>query len=144
MSPQACTSCPVCKKNLPELTGQPINAVTNCGHVFCYECALRLIYIAKKKGGEEDLHPCPICKKPLKKVILTRHAVGTVKMIGQFLATSRPFYFNTIVYYDESVLADELKILVWFQCTGCNMDFTKYLGYFKRNEDTFIYVSKHL
>ena len=76
-------ACPVCLQDIPALTGIPINAVINCEHVICFECALRLIFIANKCD-------CPICRQKLTKVILTHHSpLDQAEEVKKYLARSR-------------------------------------------------------
>ena len=38
-------ACLLCKEDSPILTGENLYCVITCGHVFCYECALRWVSV---------------------------------------------------------------------------------------------------
>ena len=121
-------ACPVCLMDSPSLTGELVQAITSCEHIYCFECALRLVFITNK----ED---CPICRQTLKMVLLTRvESIDESKEIRDFLALSNAEIggalkqdkfkrIDKMIYYDcrnESMEIFELaKRLLWFNCPSC-------------------------
>ncbi|KAH9394011.1 hypothetical protein TYRP_021137 [Tyrophagus putrescentiae] len=75
--------CPVCQLSTPPLTTEKIFAVTECAHMLCYECALRLHFTSSKPSAK-GLIDCPTCGQPSRKVILTREQFTNVHQVKTF------------------------------------------------------------
>lgn len=132
--------CPICLQKSPAVSDENIVAVTECEHIYCFECALRLIFLCSKTD-------CPICRHELTKVYLTREILDSTDDIRRFLIKSsqkRMKTFTSRVLYDDDSIYEPVKKLLWFQCNTCNIDFSLNMGICYKTQPNFDYVSRHL
>ncbi|KAH9398464.1 hypothetical protein TYRP_018703 [Tyrophagus putrescentiae] len=116
--------CPVCQLSTPPLTTEKIFAVTECAHMLCYECALRLHFTSSKPSAEGI--DCPTCGQPSSQVILTREQFVNVDQVKAFaqrwltaLNTTGPtgqcptpmVNFDNLVLFDPTFSDDFLPLL---------------------------------
>ncbi|KAH9395492.1 hypothetical protein TYRP_020812 [Tyrophagus putrescentiae] len=130
--------CPVCQLSTPPLTTEKIFAVTECAHMLCYECALRLHFTSSKPSAEGI--DCPTCGQPSKQVILTREQFANVDQVKAFaqrwltaLNTPGPtgqcptpmVNFDNLVLFDPTFSDDFLLFfdaLMNIKCYRCRLD----------------------
>lgn len=139
------------------MTGEFVQAITSCEHTYCFECALRLIFITDKSD-------CPICRQTLTKVVLTR--AETLEEGGQVLkdflspnvnkdqptAAQNPAAknyrnFAKMVYYDGaegSDIFDLIKRLLWFNCPFCPSNDEYSYKMTTKNAASFEAIIRHL
>lgn len=153
--------CPLCQLKTPALSRQHINAVTACEHIFCFECALRLIFIIKpnEKNGHEDKCgiDCPICRQHTKIVVLTRAPLTDPDQIKKFVQRWFKVPFSRVglpltaksytsdCWYDEAEdIFEHVRDLMNVVCGICDFSYQHHRGVFKRTKSSFIDLSNHL
>ena len=152
--------CPVCQLSTPPLTAEKIFAVTECAHMLCYECALRLHFTSSKPSAEGI--DCPTCGQPSRQVILTREQFANVDQVKAFaqrwwtaLNTTVPtrHRFTPLVNFDSLVLFEPtssddflplLDALMNIKCYRCDLDALCCWGPVRQNWRQFENLSKHL
>ncbi|KAI2808449.1 hypothetical protein BLOT_006392 [Blomia tropicalis] len=138
-------ACPVCLMDSPSLTGELVQAITSCEHVYCFECALRLIFITNKSD-------CPICRQALSKVTLTRaESLDDVPELKSFLSSTQQSHkqykkFSKMVFFDAAEgegIFDLIKQILWFNCTFCKkVPYSFHMD--TKNAESYDAISKHL
>ena len=155
--------CYVCQLETPQLTGQKIKAVTKCGHVFCYECALRKFFTAKKTNP--DGIDCPICGQRSEMVCLTRTQFSNCEQVTDFARNlwtvlekdnnieERPMnhrplmalFGDTFFHVDNQTdFLPHLESLMNIVCGRCGLNVFRVWGPIERNWRHFYHLSKHL
>ncbi len=152
--------CPVCQLSTPPLTTEKIFAVTECAHMLCYECALRLHFTSSKPSAEGI--DCPTCGQPSRQVILTREQFANVDQVKAFaqrwwtsLDTTGPtgqcptplVNFDSLVLFEPTFSDDFLPLLdalMNIKCYRCDLDALCCWGPVRQNWRQFENLSKHL
>ncbi|KAH9395458.1 hypothetical protein TYRP_020777 [Tyrophagus putrescentiae] len=151
--------CPVCQLSTPPLTTEKIFAVTECAHMLCYECALRLHFTSSKPSAEGI--DCPTCGQPSRQVILTREQFANVDQVKAFaqrwwtsLDTTGPtgqcptplVNFDSLVLFEPTFSDDFLPLLdalMNIKCYRCGLDVLRCWGPVRQNWRQFENLSKH-
>ncbi|KAH9408517.1 hypothetical protein TYRP_012194 [Tyrophagus putrescentiae] len=129
--------CPVCQLLTLSLTTEKIFAVTECAHMLCYECALRLHFTSSKPSAEGIDYPT--CGQPSRQVILTREQFASVDQVQAFaqrwwtaLNTPGPtgqcptplVNFDGLVLFEPTFINDFLPLLdalMNIKCYRCRL-----------------------
>ncbi|KAH9408505.1 hypothetical protein TYRP_012181 [Tyrophagus putrescentiae] len=151
--------CPVCQLSTPPLTTEKIFAVTECAHMLCYECALRLHFTSSKPSAEGI--DCPTCGQPSRQVILTREQFANVDQVKAFaqrwwtsLDTTGPtgqcptplVNFDSLVLFEPTFSDDFLPLLdalMNIKCYRCDLEALCCWGPVRQNWRQFENLSKH-
>lgn len=154
----ACTQkvCAVCQLETPALTRVKINAVTKCKHIFCYECALRLLFISVPNQPKGAGITCPICRSHTDKVFLTvRQFTDDEQEVKDFVdhwwplletSDSRVCVFGDACFpkAEQEDIMPHIDTLMVLRCAHCYWTQNYICGIFRRNYSDFKNLAAHL
>lgn len=145
--------CAVCHMETPVLTNRKINAVTKCKHVFCFECALRLLFISVPNTPKGTGIDCPICRQHTEHVFLTCRQFTNAEQIKDFV----DYWWSIlddrkVIFYGDACVAqaeaDEIMPyidgLMVISCEHCGWTQKSILTIFKRSGNDFNNLASHL